>query len=183
MLAFDDIVSGALASYVKFSKTIGGDVAKHSDMVVEGFKYGIVHLTGNIFNNGAAVGRHLYFDRNNERPKMRKTTWRVNCFLCLQGSASVLVGGVALQAAVGCRCHEAAHPNFPVHPVGSVFPGEEPDIDAVQSPERHQREHLRPWMGHCGTQFPLFFFVIKPLNGISFSFLDPCTRAIHQRDE
>nr|CAG4634885.1 EOG090X08PR [Alona affinis] len=38
MLAFDDIVSGSLASYVKFSKTIGGDVAQHSAMVVEGFK-------------------------------------------------------------------------------------------------------------------------------------------------
>nr|CAG4641819.1 EOG090X08PR [Eurycercus lamellatus] len=38
VLAFDDIVSGPLSSYVKLSKTIGGDVAQHCDMVQQGFK-------------------------------------------------------------------------------------------------------------------------------------------------
>jgi len=38
VLAFDDIVSGPLAAYIKFSKTMGGDVSTHSDMVQQGFK-------------------------------------------------------------------------------------------------------------------------------------------------
>nr|CAG4643315.1 EOG090X08PR [Ilyocryptus agilis] len=38
VLAFDDIISGPLATYVKSSSAIGGDVAKHCGMVQEGFK-------------------------------------------------------------------------------------------------------------------------------------------------
>lgn len=37
VLAFDDIVSGPLSAYIKFSKTMGGDVSTHSDMVQQGF--------------------------------------------------------------------------------------------------------------------------------------------------
>lgn len=39
VLAFDDIVAGPFAAYLKCSKVIGGDVAQHADMVQEGIKY------------------------------------------------------------------------------------------------------------------------------------------------
>jgi hypothetical protein len=37
VLAFDDILSGAFAAFQQSSKTIGGDVAKHADLVNQGF--------------------------------------------------------------------------------------------------------------------------------------------------
>jgi hypothetical protein len=38
-LAFDEIVAGPFAAYLKCSKVIGGDVAQHADMAQQGFKY------------------------------------------------------------------------------------------------------------------------------------------------
>lgn len=39
VLAFDEIVAGPFAAYLKCSKVIGGDVAQHADMAQQGFKY------------------------------------------------------------------------------------------------------------------------------------------------
>lgn len=39
VLAFDEIVAGPVAAYLKCSKLIGGDVAQHADMAQQGFKY------------------------------------------------------------------------------------------------------------------------------------------------
>jgi len=38
VMEFDDIAAGPLAAYTQCSKTIGGHVAQHADMVQEGFK-------------------------------------------------------------------------------------------------------------------------------------------------
>ena len=39
VLAFDEIVAGPFAAYLKCSKIIGGDVAQHADMAQQGLKY------------------------------------------------------------------------------------------------------------------------------------------------
>ena len=52
VLAFDEIVAGPFAAYLKCSKVIGGDVAQHADMAQQGFKY---------VSKVSRPGHHFYF--------------------------------------------------------------------------------------------------------------------------
>jgi len=59
-------------------------------------------------------------------------------FLLLQCSAPVLVVGIPFQGSIRGGYDEAVGADIPIHSVDSEFPGEEPDITSLQSPERHQ---------------------------------------------